>query len=517
MASSPSHTASPRLTQFAKNAGWNMATVLVNLVAGLLISPYMISKLGAEGFGIWSLIFSVIGYYALLDFGFRSAVINFTAQAAALKQYEKINEVMSTAIAISGSMTVLLLVVVLPLAPRTPGWLGISEQYAGIFPRLFILTSTGTILSFAFNIVGGCLEGFQQYGAMRKLFAVVIGVRTLLYFLVLNQGGGLIALILSNWVYWIAIWVGTSVLLWRVFPQLKIHWKFIKLQTLKEMARYGFHTSVNGVAVLGQQTPPVFISRALPDASVGYFSLPERIVQVPLGMIRTVAEMLNPLAAEFTAQNRHGELGRIVTLGNRYGFLMYAPIALVLLTWGTPVIRLWVGDEYARNVGPLLPYFALATWIALAGQGASPGILFGIRAHRWVAWGAAAEAIVVTGASMLVVNQGLVVLAQWVCAAMVVNRCLLLAWATCRELNVSFGAYLWSIYGIPMTLAIPVYYVLEQLSVAWPDKNWWLVFSAASIASTLYLLPAFFTCLDRQHRNIALSLLRRVLRLQPVA
>lgn len=515
MASSPSHTASPRLTRFAKNAGWNMATVLVNLVAGLLVSPYMIAKLGAEGFGIWSLIFSVIGYYALLDFGFRSAVINFTAQAVALKQYEKINEVMSTAIAISVSMTVLLLVIVLPLAPRTPGWLGISEEYAGMFPRLFILASTGMILSFAFNIIGGCLEGFQQYGALRKLLAAAVGARTFLYFLVLNQGGGLISLVLCTWFYWIALWTGTSILLHRVFPQLKIHWKLVKLQTLKDMARYGVHTSVNGVAVLGRQTPPVFISRALPDASVGYFTLPERIVQVPLGMIRTVAEMLNPLAAEFTAQNRHGELGRIVTLGNRYSFIMYTPIALVLLTWGTAFIQLLVGDEYAANVGPLLPYFALATWVALAGQGATPGILFGIRAHQWVAWGAVAEAIVVTGAGMLVVNQGIVVLAQWVCVAMVANRGLLLAWATCRQLGVSFGAYLWSIYGVPTLLAVPVYFVLEQLAVVWPEKSWWLVFSAASIASSLYLIPAFFTCLDRQHRNIALSLLRRVLRLQP--
>src|SRR5260370_15261941 len=92
---------SSKLRRFAVNAIWSWISVVVTLAAGVLLAPYMIRKLGADGYGIWSLVFSVAGYYTLLDFGFRSAVITFTAREAAVKNYTSINEVLSTALAYS--------------------------------------------------------------------------------------------------------------------------------------------------------------------------------------------------------------------------------------------------------------------------------------------------------------------------------------------------------------------------------------------------------------------------------
>lgn len=511
--SSPPHgSASPRLKRFATNAIWSILSVLVSLAAGLLLSPYFIRKLGADGYGIWSLVFSIIGYYVVLDFGFRSSVVNLTAHAAAASDFQKINRVVSTALAYTSLISLMMLAVVFAIAPSSPRWLGVSDTYADVFPLIFVLVSGGTVLSFSTNIVSGCLEGFQQYARLRRLQTVALGSRTLGYFLVLWFGGGLLELVYCTCGYWIAQWIGYIVLLRRVFPQLKLGWGLVQFSVLREMFGYGMYTSINTVAMIGQQqTPPVFISRGLPDAAVGYFALPNRIVQVPIGMIRTVADMLNPLAADYSARQQHEALGRIGRLGNRYGFILYAPIALLMLTWGTDVIRLWIGADYAANVGPILPYFLLSTWIALAGQGASIGILFGIRAHRWCAWGLMGEAIVVTTASALLLDQGLVVLAQWVAAAMVANRGLLSAWVVCRQLNLSLRSFLWFIYGVPSLLAVPVYLALQQLSAALPVKNWWLVLFATAISGFGYLVPAFFICVDPAHRQTGIWWCRRML------
>jgi O-antigen/teichoic acid export membrane protein len=262
-----------------------------------------------------------------------------------------------------------------------------------------------------------------------------------------------------------------------------------------------------------QQTPPILISRALPDAFVGYFSLSERIAQVPIGMIWAVTEMLNPLAAEYAANRKLSALGRIGILGNRYGFLLYAPIALLLLAWGTDIIRLWIDVEYATHVGPLLPYFVLGTWIALAGQGTSVGLLFGIRAHKWCAWGFVGEATAVTLASIFLLDESLVLLAQCVCAAMIANRGLLSAWALCRQLQLSFGGFLWSIYGVPSLLALPVYLLLRQASLVFPEKSWLLVMTAGAVSSLAYLLPAYVFCIDKDHQRSLAYWFRGLLRL----
>ncbi|MEO5924518.1 MAG: oligosaccharide flippase family protein [Bryobacteraceae bacterium] len=505
---------SPQLRRFASNAVWSILSIVVSLVAGLLMSPYLIRKLGEDGYGIWLLAFSINGYYTVLDFGFRSAVINSTAKASVSKDHHTINGVLSTAIAYTAAISILLLgVIVVFVAPRSAQLLGVSDRYADSFPLVFSLVGSGAVLSFSTNIVSGCLEGLQQYGSLRRLQTAALALRTVAYFLALWMGGKILALVLCTLGYWAALWVGYTLMLRHYFPELRLQWSLVSRSTLRDMAGYGVHTSVNTVAMIGQQqTPPIFISRSLPDAFIGYFSLPDRIVQVPIGMIRTIAEMLNPLAAEYIVQNKHEALGRIGRLGNRYGFILYAPIALLMLTWGPGIIHIWISQDYADNVGPLLPYFILSTWVALAGQGASQSLLFGIRAHKWCAWGLMGEAAIVTLASIFFLKGGLVVLARWMCGAMIANRCLLSAWALCRKLGLSFFSFLWSIYGVPTLLALPVYFLLRQFSLATPDKTWGLVFIAGVLACA-YLLPAFFLCLDRDHRETVILQLRQTLRL----
>ena len=78
MSANSPQTAS-RATDFFHNVLWSWLGVLFSLVAGLLLSPYVIHHLGDERYGIWVLVFSLVDYYGLVDFGFRSAVVKYAA------------------------------------------------------------------------------------------------------------------------------------------------------------------------------------------------------------------------------------------------------------------------------------------------------------------------------------------------------------------------------------------------------------------------------------------------------
>jgi O-antigen/teichoic acid export membrane protein len=505
--------ASQRLTQFAVNASWGVLSVVVNLVAGLLMAPYLISKLGEDGYGVWSLIFVVAGYFTFLDFGFRSAVVNFTARALAEQNIERINALLSTGLAYSLAIMLGLLVTVGFLTPWSPGLLGIDAKFSGQFPLLFFLVSAGFAVSFPFTIVSGCIEGFQHYASLRRLQTGVLGLRTIAYFLVLWMGGGLLALVFCTVSSFLALITGYALILRSVFPQLQLRRGLIRKDVLKDMLQFGIHTNTNTVAtLLLEQTPPVLISRSLSDESVGYFTLPLRIAQIPLNMIRSVADMLTPLAAEYTVRKEYAALARIAVLSNRYSFVLYAPVALLLLAWGTDIVHLWLGQKYSLNAGPLLFYSTLGAWIALAGQGATIGILFGVRAHHWCAWGLLAEAAVVVAVTAALAQHSLVLVTAYSCLAMVANRGLFSAWALCRNLNVPLGPYLWSVYGVPSLLAAPVYFFLVWLAAWFPaDKRWIDVVLAGAMGAILYLIPAVWLCIDQTHRQLAIGSLQRYL------
>lgn len=58
----------------------NYITIVLNILLGLLYTPFMLRMLGQNEYGLYSLVASIIAYLTLLDFGFGSAIVRYTAK-----------------------------------------------------------------------------------------------------------------------------------------------------------------------------------------------------------------------------------------------------------------------------------------------------------------------------------------------------------------------------------------------------------------------------------------------------
>src|ERR1017187_7632305 len=85
-----------RAARFFAGVLWNWVGVALNIVIGLLISPYIIRKLGSERYGIWVLVFSLVEYLWFFDLGFNTSVTQFVAKYRARNEPEQINRVINT-------------------------------------------------------------------------------------------------------------------------------------------------------------------------------------------------------------------------------------------------------------------------------------------------------------------------------------------------------------------------------------------------------------------------------------
>src|SRR5437867_1828275 len=84
--------------RFVNNVLWGWLTVGVNLIVGLVLSRYIVRRLGAERYGIWVLVFSILDYLWFFDLGLNTAITNFCARYLATNEPKKINEVINTAL-----------------------------------------------------------------------------------------------------------------------------------------------------------------------------------------------------------------------------------------------------------------------------------------------------------------------------------------------------------------------------------------------------------------------------------
>src|SRR6185369_13449407 len=80
------------------NVLWSWTGVAAGLFQGIIIARFLLKSLGEAHYGMWALIFSILDYFWFFDLGLNSAVTNFCARFIALKEPERINEVISTSI-----------------------------------------------------------------------------------------------------------------------------------------------------------------------------------------------------------------------------------------------------------------------------------------------------------------------------------------------------------------------------------------------------------------------------------
>src|SRR3979490_1549113 len=81
-----------------KNVGSSWASLGVNIVIGVFLSPFILHRLGDAAFGIWVLIFSITGYYGLFDLGIRSSVVRYVSQSKATNDMAYASRVVSTSL-----------------------------------------------------------------------------------------------------------------------------------------------------------------------------------------------------------------------------------------------------------------------------------------------------------------------------------------------------------------------------------------------------------------------------------
>lgn len=493
---------------FLHNALWNILGFSVSLASGILLSPYIIRKLGPEGYGVWALAFALVDYLWLSDMGFRSAVLKYSAHYMARRETGKINEVLSTAMAWFAPMAVVLLLVVHLAAMQAPRYFRIPAAYEESFGVLLLAVGWSWAFGLVNNVFRAALEGFQEYGIIGRITIAMTALRSAAVFVLVHEGYGLremgYAVVAAQGFGYIATFLGFR----RVFPEFRLSPRLVSRPMLRQMAGYGVHTFVATVATqLQQQGPPVLIGRMLSVAAVGFYSLPLRLLNVLMDAVPQVGMVSSARSAELSASGDFAAVARLGAQTNRYCFFVFLFPLLFLGLYAAPLFQLWVGPAFAVESAPLMMTLAAGAAFAVAGQQNTSAILYGLGAHQRFAQGLLVEAA--AGLALMAVAvpiYGLAGVAAVSMTLMILFRGILTPWLICRRLEISFRAYMLGIYTRPLALAIPVLGMAWLFKKSGVDGSSWseLILLGVGMAPVYYGL-GFFTALLPEHRTAVLE------------
>ncbi len=480
--------------------------VAAGIVSAIFLQPYMIGKLGELDVSIWILTLSLVEYYWLIDLGFRSATMKMSAEFHALDQPDRLNELLSTGVAYSSVMAVVIAVVSVAVAPYAEKIWHIDRP---VFRYLIIIAGVSWALGMVFNIYGACLEGFQRFDLLGRIWITTTVVRSLGVALVLFTGHGLLLMGFVLLGAQLLSYGLTYMSFRRVVPDARISWPLARFSMLKEMVSYGIHTFTTIISTrLLNQGLPAIIGYFLPLESVVYYNTPMRIMDYAMDGVGRVGMVTAPNTTELMAGNRLREIAQLGIYANRYCLSLFMPLVSMLLIYGFEIYSLWMWRRpgFAQASAYLLPIMVLSH-AAVSGQFNSVSILFGMGRHKTYSRCLLVEALVTAGGMAIVLPRfGLYGGAVLAASAMVIDRTVVVCYLVCRELKISFLGYAAKIYLLPVTFGAATTLFLFWVKRLWlPGRTWGQIALAGVLMLIPYTALIFRFCLAEHHRAFLLS------------
>ena len=177
-------------------------SIFVSSMVGILFTPYMISSLGSIEYGLYQLLYSVIGYIALLDFGLGSTLTRFILKYRAENNYEKVNTVITMCVKIYGvfGILVMLIVSIVSLNLDSLFKTTITAENLAYAQKLFMIMGATTSLSLISHALTGVQTAHEKYIITKGIYVLRQVLRVAIMIVLLKFNLGATAIVMTDFV-----------------------------------------------------------------------------------------------------------------------------------------------------------------------------------------------------------------------------------------------------------------------------------------------------------------------------
>lgn len=350
--------------RLATNVWLNFLGQGLPLLAGLAAIPTLIRILGTERFGILTLVWVVVGYLSLFDFGVGRALTKLVAERLGDRRLEEVPGLIWAAILLVcafGGVGALLLAALSRWLSGSA--LTIPEPLQAETTVAFYVLALLLPVMIAATALRGVLEAYQRFDIVAAIrvptglwtylgpLAAAVVSPNLVPVMVVLALGRLLAL------------AGYFVCCVLLVPALRQGPRCASIADARVLASFGGWLSVSNVlGPLMVYLDRFVIGTLLTMSAVAYYATPYEIVTRLWLIPAAIVGVLFPAMSATLSQDRL-RAGRLAIRGTGYILMLLFPISLVLVGFAEEGLALWLGAEFAARSAPVLQWLAIGVLI----------------------------------------------------------------------------------------------------------------------------------------------------------
>jgi len=350
--------------RLVRNTFVNALGIGSGMVITIVLTPFMLDRLGASMFGVWALALTLTisaGYLTLTDLGLQQAAVRFMADARRKGDDDAIAGIFSATLFIFVGIAVPVGALLVAASPAIAGLFSLhgAERHAAVVSFAIV---GGQIVfdlpSLAFRSV---LESDQRFVAIRAIELTRAIVFAGLTVAVLLSGRGVVAVAASSAVASAAALAGYVVVVLTSEPAAKIRSAAIGRTQFRALFQFsGALFLLRILSVVYRQMDKVIIGVVLSVTAVATYEVANRIQAALILTTSFAGGALLPAAA--LSRLDKGRMRDLFLRATSYSVALFLPLAIAVFIYARLLIVAWVGTSQIGATGATRLF---ALWIGL--------------------------------------------------------------------------------------------------------------------------------------------------------
>ncbi|MBQ8546297.1 MAG: oligosaccharide flippase family protein [Clostridia bacterium] len=499
--------------QMGIGAIMSYASIAINIVVGLLYTPWIIGQIGDSDYGLYTLANSLISLF-IVDFGLSTATSRYVSKYRSEGSQEKVNNFLG---AIYKLFLIIDLIIFIALFVAffliDVIYVKLTPEEIERFKIVYIISASFAVINFPFLNLSGIINAYEKFIQLKfadllyRFLLVTITIVTLIL------GGGLYALVTIHAAVGIVIIIYKLIVIKTTTP-VKTNFRYSDKGLYKEIFKFSAWMTVITMSqrlIIGITPNILGVVAASASTAIAVFGVVSQIEGYSYVITTAIKGMFLPKITQIYSKNEHSkEINKLLISVGKYQAALNGLIIVGFALLGQPFIRMWLGETY------LAAYYGLLLVLV-------PGFFYNsmqvahtaVIVKNKIKWQALAE--IVSG----IVNIALSFVMSYLWG--VIGACVSILIAYIVRITI-----LIIIYKKVMKLEMGHFVLKCQLRMLIPvalclligfpicnaiEVDSWILFVAIAIViSVVYLLLAFLVGFDRQQRKGMATFLKNKLR-----
>jgi O-antigen/teichoic acid export membrane protein len=332
------------------NTLWNLIGSGAPMLLGIVIIPYLIKEIGVEAFGILTLIWALIGYFSLFDFGLGRALTQQVASNLILGTEKQLRTLIKTGLLLTLCTGIIGGIVLLACSYQLSyQWLNVSVKLRETTFYCLLIAALGIPLTTITSGLKGILEAYEDFKSV-NLLRILLGIANFSFpaLSVMIFGDKLdyiaISLVLSRLIVFIAH-------LFLVSKKITQYWQaeMGDRENIKKLLSFGaWMTMSNIISPLMVTADRFIISSVLGASLVAYYTVPFemliRVLIIPASLTTALFPRLISLSQTSLKESKD-LYEKSLKFVSAIMFFVCCIISIASF-WG---LSLWLGQDFANN------------------------------------------------------------------------------------------------------------------------------------------------------------------------